>query len=76
MIRVTPDKAYEECCNESTLYVDYENIADILNAESPIYIDDGLICIRVKEKGIHFKLFFDLCRFCVPLAFLQILKQF
>ncbi|KAL5962404.1 Pyruvate kinase PKM [Taenia solium] len=51
MIRVTPDKTYEERCNATTLYVDYANIVSILNVDSPIYIDDGLICIRVKEKG-------------------------
>lgn len=55
MIRVTPDKTYEERCNATTLYVDYANIVNILNVDSPIYIDDGLICIRVKEKGVHFK---------------------
>lgn len=58
MIRITPDKAFSESCDENNLYVDYERIVDILNVDSPIYIDDGLICVRVKEKG-------DNCEFTI-----------
>nr|CUU98683.1 hypothetical transcript [Hymenolepis microstoma] len=54
IIRITPDKAYYENCNEKTLYVDYENIVRVLNVGSLIFIDDGLICVRVKEKGADY----------------------
>ncbi|KAM7537103.1 hypothetical protein Aperf_G00000071560 [Anoplocephala perfoliata] len=54
MIRITPDIAFAEICDENNLYIDYQRIVEILNVDSPIYIDDGLICVRVKEKGLSY----------------------
>ncbi|VDD80429.1 unnamed protein product [Mesocestoides corti] len=50
-IRITSNKMFENQCNEKTLYVDYANIVNVLNAGSQIFIDDGLISVTVKEKG-------------------------
>lgn len=50
-LRLTADKAFEDKCSKSVMYVDYERISFVLNVGSKIFIDDGLICLEVKGKG-------------------------
>uniref|UniRef100_A0A0X3PN37 Pyruvate kinase n=1 Tax=Schistocephalus solidus TaxID=70667 RepID=A0A0X3PN37_SCHSO len=50
-IRITPNQDFAEKCSKEVLYVDYQNIVHVLNVGSKIYIDDGLICCIVQEKG-------------------------
>lgn len=51
MITITTDPSFKESCDEKTLYVDYENITKVLNVNSKIFIDDGLISVVVKQVG-------------------------
>lgn len=46
-IRLTTDKAYAEKSNVSTLYVDYDNIQNVVQIGNHIYVDDGLISLVV-----------------------------
>lgn len=49
-ITLTTDKAYAEIGDENLLYVDYENITSVLEVGRYIYIDDGLMSLRVVNK--------------------------
>uniref|UniRef100_A0A6B0VCN2 Pyruvate kinase n=1 Tax=Ixodes ricinus TaxID=34613 RepID=A0A6B0VCN2_IXORI len=57
MITITTDPSFKEACDEKTLYVDYENITKVLNVNSKIFIDDGLISLVVKQVGLCRRLF-------------------
>ncbi|KAK9504140.1 hypothetical protein O3M35_010542 [Rhynocoris fuscipes] len=48
-IRITTDKAFAELCNTSEIFVDYPNITKVVKAGNIIYLDDGLISLRVKQ---------------------------
>ena len=50
-ITVTTDDKYYEQVDEEFFWVDYKNIVKVLELESKIFIDDGLISLIVKEKG-------------------------
>ncbi|XP_035011883.1 pyruvate kinase PKM isoform X1 [Hippoglossus stenolepis] len=50
-IKLTLDKQYIENCDEKFLWLDYKNITKVVQAGSHIYIDDGLISLKVKEIG-------------------------
>uniref|UniRef100_A0A6Q2Z2K6 Pyruvate kinase n=1 Tax=Esox lucius TaxID=8010 RepID=A0A6Q2Z2K6_ESOLU len=54
MIKLTLDDAYQENCDEDTLWLDYKNITNVVETGSKIYIDDGLISLQVKEIGNDF----------------------
>ncbi|CAD5115733.1 DgyrCDS4679 [Dimorphilus gyrociliatus] len=49
-IILTTDKAYAEIGDENILYVDYENITSVLEEDRYIYIDDGLMSLKVISK--------------------------
>lgn len=42
-----------EKCDEKVLWLDYKNITKVVQTGSHIYIDDGLISLKVKEIGKH-----------------------
>lgn len=48
-IRVTPNVAYAEKCDSENLYVDYENILKVVKVGNRVYVDDGLISLKVQE---------------------------
>lgn len=49
-IIVTPDDAFKEAVDENHLWVDYKNIANVVEPGKNIYVDDGLISLIVREK--------------------------
>lgn len=40
-----------EKCDEKVLWLDYKNITKVVQNGSYIYVDDGLISLKVKEIG-------------------------
>lgn len=46
-VTLTVDSQYREQCSASLVYVDYENIVNVLKPGSCVFIDDGLIALRV-----------------------------
>ncbi|XP_032379858.1 pyruvate kinase M1/2b [Etheostoma spectabile] len=53
-IKVTLDDQYMEKCDEKVLWLDYKNITKVVQTGNHIYIDDGLISLKVKEVGNDF----------------------
>ncbi|KAM7045000.1 pyruvate kinase PKM-like [Molossus nigricans] len=53
-LEIALDDAYMEKCDENTLWLDYKNICKVVEVGSKIYVDDGLISLRVKEIGAGF----------------------
>lgn len=51
-LKLTLDDAYMEKCDENVLWVDYKNIIKVVDIGSKIYVDDGLISLLAKEKGV------------------------
>lgn len=51
-LKITLDNAYMEKCDENILWLDYKNICKVVEVGSKIYVDDGLISLQVKEKGM------------------------
>ncbi|XP_073724871.1 pyruvate kinase M1/2b [Misgurnus anguillicaudatus] len=54
MIKVTYDEKFMDNCDEKTLWLDYKNITKVVQIGSHVYIDDGLISLKVKEIGSDF----------------------
>ena len=52
-ITLSTDECYCECGDENTVYVDYKRIVDLL-IDAKIYIDDGLISVKVVKKGVNY----------------------
>ncbi|KAM4573614.1 pyruvate kinase M1/2b [Odontesthes bonariensis] len=50
-IKITMDDQYKEKCDEKVLWLDYKNMPKVVQAGSHIYVDDGLISLKVKEIG-------------------------
>ncbi|KAG5839347.1 hypothetical protein ANANG_G00204050 [Anguilla anguilla] len=51
MIKLTLDDSYKDNCDEETLWLDYKNITKVVQVGSHIYIDDGLMSLKVREVG-------------------------
>jgi pyruvate kinase len=50
---LSTDECYRECGDKNIVYVDYENIVD-LPIDTKIFIDSGLISVRVVDKGVNY----------------------
>merc|ERR1712050_120796 len=50
-LRVTTDPANFKKCTPELLYMDYTNLPLIIQPNDRIYVDDGLICLRVDKIG-------------------------
>uniref|UniRef100_A0A672F3G2 Pyruvate kinase n=3 Tax=Salarias fasciatus TaxID=181472 RepID=A0A672F3G2_SALFA len=50
-IKLTLDDQYKENCDEKVLWLDYKNITKVLQTGNFVYVDDGLISLKVKEIG-------------------------
>jgi pyruvate kinase len=48
-ITLTTNKSFYENGSEDTVYLDYENIVNVLKAGNRVYIDDGLISLIVTD---------------------------
>ncbi|KAM9568040.1 pyruvate kinase PKM-like isoform 1-T2 [Salvelinus alpinus] len=53
-IKLTLDDKYKDNCDEKHLWLDYKNITKILAVGAHVYIDDGLMSLKVKEVGADF----------------------
>ncbi|XP_039990138.1 pyruvate kinase PKM-like [Xiphias gladius] len=53
-IKLTLDDHYMEKCDEKVLWLDYKNITKVLQTGSHVYVDDGLISLKVKEVGADY----------------------
>uniref|UniRef100_A0A8C7D912 Pyruvate kinase n=2 Tax=Oncorhynchus TaxID=8016 RepID=A0A8C7D912_ONCKI len=53
-IKLTLDDKYKDNCDEKHLWLDYKNITKILKVGAHVYIDDGLMSLKVKEVGADF----------------------
>lgn len=54
IIKLTTDKAFFAEGDNETLYVDYENITKVMNEGGIIFVDDGLISLKVVEIGSNY----------------------
>jgi len=50
-VKLTIDPAFLEKGTAELIYVDYVNICKVVNVNSHVYVDDGLISLIVKEIG-------------------------
>lgn len=51
IIKLTLDDKFMNNCDEKTLWLDYKNITKVVEKGSHIFVDDGLISLKVKEIG-------------------------
>ena len=45
------DEKYQECGDANCIFVDYKNIVKVLSKGDLVFIDDGLISLKVTEIG-------------------------
>lgn len=50
-VRVVTAQSEKDKTDGATVWVDYPNLAKVLEKDAKIYIDDGLIGLKVKEIG-------------------------
>uniref|UniRef100_A0A5S6Q764 Pyruvate kinase n=1 Tax=Trichuris muris TaxID=70415 RepID=A0A5S6Q764_TRIMR len=50
-LRLTTDDKYKEAGTDSLVYVDYKNITSVVGPGSRVFIDDGLISLKVVTVG-------------------------
>ncbi len=53
VLKLSTDLKYRECGDATLIYIDYENIVKIILPGDLIYIDDGLISLKVTDKGAN-----------------------
>jgi len=53
-IKLTTDPQYYEKCTEELLYLDYVNIVKVVKPGNRVFIDDGLMSLKIKEIGSDF----------------------
>lgn len=56
LVKLTTDKRNVDKCNSEQIFVDYENIVNVMKVNSRVFIDDGLIALSVKEIGSDYLL--------------------
>uniref|UniRef100_A0A672LKS9 Pyruvate kinase n=1 Tax=Sinocyclocheilus grahami TaxID=75366 RepID=A0A672LKS9_SINGR len=54
IIKLTLDDSFKDNCDDKILWLDYKNITKVVQQGSHIYVDDGLISLKVKEIGSDF----------------------
>ena len=52
-IKLSTDEKYYDCGDENTIFVDYKNIIKVIVPGDLIYVDDGLISLKVTSKGAN-----------------------
>ena len=50
-VKLSTDEKYQECGDTNCIFVDYKNITKILKKGDFVFIDDGLIKLKVTEIG-------------------------
>ncbi|XP_069074542.1 pyruvate kinase PKLR isoform X2 [Pleurodeles waltl] len=53
-VKVTPDEAFKDKCDDKVIWVDYKNICKVVTVGARIFVDDGLISLLVKEIGPNY----------------------
>merc|ERR1719319_1103169 len=53
-IKIVTDDAFKEKCTDQILWVDYKNIAGVLEVGKRLFIDDGLISVKATEIGENY----------------------
>lgn len=53
-VKVTPDDAFKDKCDDKVIWVDYKNICKVVTVGGRIFVDDGLISLLVKEIGPNY----------------------
>nr|CAG8551163.1 4014_t:CDS:10 [Entrophospora candida] len=43
------DEKYAECSNSDVMYIDYKNLAKVIEVDKLIYVDDGVLSFKVLE---------------------------
>lgn len=51
IIKLTLDDSFQDNCDDKILWLDYKNITKVVQQGSHVFIDDGLISLKVKEIG-------------------------
>uniref|UniRef100_A0A9J8A5S9 Pyruvate kinase n=1 Tax=Cyprinus carpio carpio TaxID=630221 RepID=A0A9J8A5S9_CYPCA len=54
IIKLTLDDSFKDNCDDKILWLDYKNITKVVQQGSHVYVDDGLISLKVKEIGSDF----------------------
>ena len=50
VLKVSIEDKYKECGDQNTIYVDYKNIVKVLEMGDIVFVDDGLLSLKVTEK--------------------------
>lgn len=53
MIMLTMDKKYMDNCDKTHLWVDYKNITKVVEVGGKVYLDNGLMSLKVMEVGAY-----------------------
>jgi len=53
-VKITVDDQYKENCDETTIWVNYKNITQVVKVGAHIFIDVGLLDFKVLEVGADF----------------------
>lgn len=51
IFKLTIDEEYKEIGDEKCIFVDYKNIVKIMEPGDIVYVDDGLISLKVRENN-------------------------
>lgn len=50
-VRITTDEQFMEKCSRELIWVDYKNIVKVVRPGDKVFIDDGLIAVKIDDKG-------------------------